>query len=365
MDVTSQVIDHAFESVENVKVLHRNFSDTRSRLSAACRAIFCGEMIVLVGPSRVGKTRCILDALRVPSRNLPNEEGLLRSVVVDAGNDSKGGEFSTKGFMVECLRAIHHPIYGVPDANDPWGERLQARLHRTPESTLRAALETAIERRGTEYFVIDEAHHVRYAPGGDCAAARILDSYKCLANRTRIKLILAGSYQLLSLLTLAPHLVGRQQTLEFARYRLDSERDVVAWEQVLRHYSKVIPFENGHSLSTWNRYLFDGALGCVGGLSRWLRASLVAMQIGGGSTLTRQLLERCRLPVVQENALLAEIVDGERLMLRINEEGSKPATAGALPVSGGKATGSGVNASKPQRKPFQRASKRNRLGGRA
>lgn len=365
MDMTGEGIGHAIQALENSKVLHRNFSDTRSRLSAACRAIFCGEMIVLVGPSRVGKTRCIRDALRIPICNLPDEQGVLRSVVVDAGNDSKGGEFSTKGFMVECLRAIHHPIYGIPDANDPWGIRLQARLHRTPEATLRGALETAIERRGTEYFVIDEAHHVRYAPGGDSAAARILDSYKCLANRTRIKLILAGSYQLLSLLTLAPHLVGRQQTLELARYRSDSELDIVAWEQVLRHYSKVIPFELGQSLSTWNRFLFDGSLGCVGGLSRWLRASLVAMQMGDDSIFNLRILERCRLPLVQENALLAEIVDGERLMLRLNEGARNPPVGGTPSVSERQALASSANTSKSQRKPFQRASKRNRLGGRA
>jgi hypothetical protein len=68
--------------------------------------------------------------------------------------------------------------------------------------------------------------------------------------------------------------------------------------------------------------------------------------------------------MVQENALLAEIVDGERLMLRINEEARNLATAGPRSVAGGKAIDSGVDASKPQRKPFQRASKRNPLGGR-
>ena len=364
MDMIDDGVGQAIESVEKVKILHRSFSETRSRLSAACRTIFCGEVIVLIGPSRVGKTRCIRDALGVPSLNVPDDEGVLRTVVVDAGNDSKGGEFSTKGFMAECLRAIHHPIYGIADAADPWGERLHARLYRTSEATLRGAIETAIERRGTEYFVIDEAHHVRYAPGGDAAAARILDSYKCLANRTRIKLILAGSYQLLSLLTLAPHLIGRQQSLEFARYRIESERAVMAWEQVLRHYSKAISFESGQSLSTWNRYLFEGSLGCVGGLSRWLRASLVAMQIEGSSNLNQRVLERCRLPLVQESALLAEIVEGERMMLRMNE-GERRSTVIASSTAAGNSNSSNEGANKSMRKPFQRASRRNRLGGRS
>src|SRR5690242_3158010 len=178
MVVTESWIQDAIDAIKKLHILHPNYERTYSRLATACSAIMKGELIVLIGPSRVGKTRCVQNALGVRFPIKPDAHARMRVVMVEAGNDSKGGEFSTKAFMVACLRAIHHPIYGIADEDDPWEERLLAKLHRTPEGTLRSALEKAIELRGVEYLVIDEGHHVLYAPGGDQAAARILDSYK-------------------------------------------------------------------------------------------------------------------------------------------------------------------------------------------
>jgi hypothetical protein len=285
----------------------------------------------------------------------------MRILAVEAGNDSKGGEFSTKAFIAECLRAIRHPIYGVPDEDDPWEARLQATLHRTPEGTLRAALQGALERRRTEFFVIDEAHHTQYAPGGYPAAARILDSYKCLANRTNIKLILVGSYELLDLLSLAPHLLGRQHPLEVPRYRAGSGPDAVAWQQILQTYSKHLLFEPETSLCSWSGYLFEGSQGCVGQLLRWLRSALAKLLSENGAVFTQEILKETRSPAAQEAAILAEILRGEEHLLR--------ATTGEREASGAspgadcpppKGSGSGTR----ERKPFQRASRRNKVGGR-
>ncbi|WP_276965125.1 ATP-binding protein [Metallibacterium scheffleri] len=366
MGVERTWVEDAIDAIENTKIRHHNYELTRARLAASCRATFRGELIVLVGPSRVGKTRCIRDALNVPRENIPDANAWMRVVVVDAGNDSRGGEFSTKGFMAECLRGIHHPIYGMPAEDDPWEEHLQAKIHRAPEAMLRMALENALARRRTEYFVIDEAHHVRYAPGGDAAAARILDSYKCLANRTNIKLVLAGSYEMLSLLTLAPHLLGRQQPLEFSRYRSDSRLDVSAWEQVLRKFSESMRFRDNESLSSWNRYLFDGSHGCVGQLSRWLRAALATLLSDGGDAMTQEILTRCRLPAAQEASILAEIQQGERHMQSFSGSPREATAPQSHPMQSEAGPPGNLSAKgKAPRKPFQRSSKRNKVGGRA
>lgn len=364
MGVKRTWVEDAIDAIESTKIRHHNYELTRARLAASCRATFRGELIVLVGPSRVGKTRCIRDALNVPRENIPDANASMRVVVVDAGNDSRGGEFSTKGFMAECLRGIHHPIYGTPAEDDPWEERLQAKIHRAPEAMLRMALENALARRRTEYLVIDEGHHVRYALGRDERAAQILDSYKCLANRTNIKLVLAGSYEILSLLTLAPHLLGRQQPLEFSRYRTDSRLDVSAWEQVLRKFSESMRFKEGESLSSWNRYLFEGSQGCVGQLSRWLRAALARLLSDGGDAMTQEILTQCRLPAAQEASILAEIVNGERHMQCLSGSPSEASASQLQPMQN--ETGfPGSKLAKARRKPFQRSSKRNKVGGRA
>lgn len=353
-------IHSALDKLEFIKIEHANYRQTKRRIAAACRAMLPGELLVLVGPSRVGKTRCVRDALLIPDTNAPDEMGRMRVVVVEVGNEATSGEFSTKDFAMACLKAIHHPIYGVPAEDDPWGRRLNELLDRTPERRLWSSFSSALELRKTEYLVFDEAHHVLYVRGGDTAAARILDSWKCLGNSTRVKLVLTGSYSLLSLLTLAPHLLGRQQPLEFPRYRSDSKQDMQAWEQLLRSFSEQLKFKKGESLSTWNRLLFEGSLGRVGGLSLWVRTALAMMEAEGRYEVDSNVLEQTRLPAMQEIAILDEIVEGERNLIR--HRSSLPATATTK-------TEEPRNISKDKEKrkntPFRKKPRRNAVNGRA
>jgi len=351
-------IGDAHETFESLKVEHRNYRLTKRRLAASCRAMLRGELALLVGPPRAGKTRCIRDALCIPDENVPDQDSCMRAVIVEAGNEATSGEFSTKDFAMACLRAIHHPIYGIAADDDPWERRLNELLDRTPERRLWSAFSCALKLRKTEYLVFDEAHHVLYVRGGEAAAARVLDSWKCLCNSTGVKLVLTGSYSLLSLLALAPHLIGRQQPLEFARYRADSKSDVEAWEQLLRKFSEPLSFTEGESLSTWNKLLFQGSLGRVGGLSLWLRTALAKMDAEGIPHFSSNVLEATRLPAEQERAILNEILDGEWSLLR--HDGSLPPQAATSTDRPSEAA-----TSRRRRIPYQRNSKRNPVNGRA
>jgi len=303
-------------ALESMKVEHRNYQVTKRKISSTCQAMLAGELLVLVGPSRVGKTRCIQDALAAPRNNVPDAEHRQRVVVVEAANGADAGQFSTKDFSMACLKAIHHPVYGVAAADDPWEKRLDELVDRTPERRLWSAFATALKLRRTEYFVIDEAHHAIYVRGGEIAAARILDSWKCLGNSTGVKIVLAGSYSLLSLVSLAPHLLGRQQPLDFPRYAQRERSDVLAWEQILRTYTGFLQLPSGQSLSNWNGLLFEGSLGRLGGLSLWLRTALARMDAEGSVHLDREILEATRLPAAHESSIRNEIEEGERLLER-------------------------------------------------
>lgn len=353
-------IFRAIDAIRDRKIEHKRYVHVRNRIYAALRAIWPGELMVLVGPSRVGKSRCIIDALSVPVVNVPEADGTMRVVMVEAENSSKNGEFSTKAFMIACLKAIHHPIYGVQASDDLWGFKLDQLLHKTSEATLRQAFERALDLRQTEYLVVDEAHHVQYVAGGDDAATRVLDSWKCMASKAKVKLVLCGSYKLLSLLGLAPHLVGRQQPLNFGRYKATSRGEVDSWEQVLREFSEILEFEDGETLSTWNRTLFEGSLGCVGLLSQWIRACLASMLSDGATVVTLDRLNSTRLPSLQERDLLTEILMGEEDLKRAHEQPSPPkasALTDSTPKTASKKAG--------VRRPFQRKPKRSAAGGRA
>lgn len=366
MVATGNWIELALTTIETLRIEHSRFLKLRKQIISSLRAIWPGELIVLVGPSRVGKSRTIRDAIGVPERNQPAADGSMRAVMVEAENASKNGEFSTKAFMAACLKAIQHPIYGVVPDDDPWGIKLDQLIHNTSEATLRSAFERALELRQTEYWVVDEAHHVRYVPGGDNAATKVLDSWKCLASKTKIKLVLAGSYGLLPLMGLAPHLIGRQQTLSFDRYRAVSRAEVDNWEQILREFSKLLRFREGESLSTWNQLLFEGSLGCVGLLSQWLRTCLARMDSDGLDIVTREVLEATRNPEVHERELLAEILLGEEHLKRAGKPApptNTPSGKGSSPAGPPKTTKKPVEKSR-KRLPFQRRCRRHAAGGR-
>lgn len=371
--VSATWITKALDALRALKVEHRNYKKVARRIASSCKAMFRGELLVLVGPSRVGKTRCVREALGIQQDPVPDDDACMRVVIVEAGNESTSGEFSTKGFAMACLRAIRHPVYGVAADDDPWEQKLDELLDRTPERRLWSAFQRALVRRETEYLVIDEAHHVSYVRGGPDAAARVLDSWKCLANATKVKLVLMGSYELLSLVQLATHLLGRQQPLEFARYRSDSRADIEAWEQLLRRFSELLCFQGTESLSTWNQMLFEGSLGRAGGLSLWIRTALAVMEAEGLSSLTRQLLEATRLPALQETAILEEIVEGERNMLRFRATNTSAArmtgvdgkSDGRIDIQATDQAKKAGSKGKRATVPFRRKPKRNAVNGRA
>jgi AAA domain len=271
-----------------------------------------GEIIILVGPSRVGKSRAVIEAMRQVYGPLCDDEDHRPYVRITNENAQSAGEFSTRGFMLSACEAINHPIYGMRNDASP---QLMAHIHRTPEAIFRDAFEKALVTRGIKVVVIDEAHHVGYAKGGIKTATKILDSWKCLAAKTNTILVLCGAYELLNLCSNTPHLVGRQRPIEFPRYKSSSRDDIYAFESVLEAFSRHVPFENkSTTLRTWNRLLFEGSLGCTGHLSLWLRTAVARMAGRGQTYLSESILQKYAFKAIEYKKLWEEIDRGEQLM---------------------------------------------------
>jgi hypothetical protein len=349
-----------------VRVPHKAYLLAVSRVFNATIAAAKGELIIFVGPSRVGKSRAVVEACQliypVGEKTI---HGKMPVVFVEAENASKHGEFSTKAFIVECLRAIKHPIYGTAAEDDPYEIKLCALHHRTPERVLREAFEIALPLLGTQILIIDEAQHVGYVTGGDDAAAKVLNSWKCIANKTGVVIVLSGSYPLLETVSLAPHVVGRQRPISFPRYRTDRLEGVLAWEEILMTLSALVPLEfEDQSLCQWNKLLMTDSLGCIGHLARWLRATMGDMLAYGELFMTEKALMRSRLPSGQLSLVAKEIVDGERFLEEFIEdleamEGHDESDGSEPPKSNRKSK----NSKRP--KPFQRKARRNAQNGRA
>jgi hypothetical protein len=362
----SRSISLLINELKLVRVPHKSYLLAVNRLFNAILAAAKGELILFVGPSRVGKSRAVVEACQlIYPVGEKNSIGKMPVVFVEAENASKHGEFSTKAFIVECLRAVKHPIYGTADKDDPYEIKLCALHHRTPERVLREAFETALKLLGVQIWVIDEAQHVGYVAGGDDAAAKVLNSWKCIANKTGVVIVLSGSYPLLETVSLAPHVVGRQRPIEFPRYRTDCLDDVLAWEEILMTLSTLVPLEfQDQTLCQWNKLLMTDALGCFGHLARWLRATMGDMLAYGEHFLTDKTLMRSRLPSAQLSPVAQEIVDGEKFLKEFME--NEDVLEDEIESD---STNTSKNSKKPPKskrsRPFQRKARRNAQNGRA
>ena len=359
-------ITSLIDEMKLVRVPHKAYLLAVSRVFNAILAAAKGELILFVGPSRVGKSRAVVEACQlIYPVGEKTVHGKMPVVFTEAENASKHGEFSTKAFIVECLRAVKHPIYGTAADDDPYEIKLCALHHRTPERVLREAFETALKLLGTQIWIIDEAQHVGYVAGGDDAAARVLNSWKCIANKTGVVIVLSGSYPLLETVSLAPHVVGRQRPIEFPRYRTDCREDVLEWEVILLTLSALVPLEFlDQTLCQWNQLLMTDSLGCIGHVTRWLRATMGDMLAYGELFMTDKCLMRSRLPSAQLASVAQEIFVGEKFLKEFLQNDDLSEDQNHLDkVSPPKTDRKPTNSNRTR--PFQRKARRNTQNGRA
>ncbi|PPU22504.1 AAA family ATPase [Xanthomonas arboricola] len=231
-----------------------------------------GSVVLLVGPTRVGKSRLVQD-VSVHLVEQPTNDDTHPIIVVEAAT-TNGGRFSMKHFTIRALQALRHPIFG---------ELGFVIRQKESETYLRIRLEQAIVHRQTRYLFIDEAHHLlRTSRSG--LAAGVLDSLKCLANTTGVILLLAGGYELFTAGLSSPHLNGRMRVIEFARYR-DDGLDDLNFLGIFKGLDEYLPWKKGQSLIVHSKYMKAGSLGCLGLLLAWINAAMCEMASRGEERL--------------------------------------------------------------------------------
>lgn len=305
----------AIEEIKSMRIPHRNYQRCLSEAMAALVAAEPGEVVSIVGPSRVGKSRLASELMRMilgPSADWSGDIMPVVSILVT--NHTNRGAFRTKDFAVRCLEAIRHPIYGVSRPDDPWNVARMGLIDNISESMLSAAFKEGLIQRKCRYLVLDESQHIQYALGGDLEAAAILDSWKSMAAEANVVLVLIGAYPLIHVLRLSPHLLGRKHEVHFPRYTI-GEEDLHAFDQILGVYSPAIRLPPGvQSLRDWNHILYPDSLGCIGLLGRGVRHGLVQAYAEDAEFLTEAHILAARRSVGDLTEIAAEIANGERAL---------------------------------------------------
>lgn len=306
----------------DMKIGHRNWEEALATGFSLLVSVPPGEVVCITGPSRAGKTRLVLELVRLlVGEGSASEAGLMPILVVEAINDGPHGAFSTKSFIIRMLDALRHPIY-CSNSESMEEAFEQRKAHQATEAVLRRALEKALRARGVKYLFIDEAQHARFVSKDAMGAYAVMDSWKCLAQSVGLVLVIVGAYPILQIIRNSPHLVGRKHQVHLPRYRFERS-DLTEFAAILAAYqSRLDLCPSVGDLVQHVLYFHDGTAGCIGLLRAWLlRAQAMATALG--NRLSINSFKRSRLSDDDLLAIEREIREGE-LLLNSKSKDDKP-----------------------------------------
>lgn len=297
---------------------HPLLLEVKERLLTAIKSAAPGSLILVLGPTGVGKT-----TLRLKVEQLLTQE-LLPALELDRGRipfvsvntmASLNGNFSWKDHFARLLRQMNEPL--IDDKLD--GERnTRGQFTSAPRAgfELQYAVEQALRYRRPWAVFLDEAQHLGRITSGRKLADQ-LDVIKSMANQTKIVHVLLGTYELLAFRNLSGQLSRRSMDIHFRRYRCEDNSDLEVFRNILLTFQAQLPLPEPCDLSPWMDLLYERSIGCVGILKEWLTRALAAALAEGKSTLQKRHMEQTALLASQCERILIEAREGE---VRLNED---------------------------------------------
>jgi len=309
--------EERLEFFRTYKTPHTRLSTVADEVRRAIRLRGGKGFILVVGPTRIGKTTLIegiVDSvLREAMDEMLKDPGFLPVAGIEAYAYGKGYNWSDH--WVSCLEAVNEPLiehktsYGDMRFEQVWPSH--AALRSGKSDVMRRCFERAAKLRRVRLFWIDEANHLTLVPNSKMLRPH-LEIIKSVANRSEAMHALFGSYDLLNLRNASGQLGSRAVTIHFSRYRTDNEEDLRSFADAALSLASrmILPFPVKLKNEDLD-YCLDISLGIIGLLKVWLTDAFGAVLENGGKTLTRKDLESHQPPVDVLNKISLEIQKGE------------------------------------------------------
>ena len=328
------------------RIAHRNYLIAKNEVHQLVMSCPGDLVILLVGPTRAGKSEIFVETLRTAQTILRAPGPGLEPVVGFRIVPSRDGRISQKFVSLMLLKELRHPMYRRYAAFDS-EDRYQPRGS-TDETTLRLAIDEALTFRETCLIGIDELHHATHTRN-EKLRADLLSSLKCIASPGRT-FFGAGGYELLYRGAFdSAHFAGRLVIVDFPCYSTSAE-DLIEWARIVKTFSEYLPLQSKDLLLEHIEYLLMATCGSVGVLEKhlWIASRRA---LATNATLSWPDIKASLPSIKQRDVVLRDIEKGAKALERLPNA-----------LSGSTKKKSKVSAKKSARRPFETAPKRHRTG---
>ncbi len=259
-----------------------------------------GTMVLVIGPSRVGKTTLIrLLEERLTSMSKAQMQASPSFIpfasILAAGAGTNRFEWAE--YYRAVLRALHDPFVDGKVA------RIRAR-------ELREAMETALCERKPFAIIVDEAHHLAEAARGSRLQSQ-LNHLKHFENATGASHILVGTYEMRPFRKANAQLACRSVDVHFSRYDAAIDADAQMFQSIVWALQRQLPVEQEPALVEHWEFLYARSIGCVGLLKMHLNRALNLALAEQAKTVTLSHLRKTAMPEARVEAALRNALESE------------------------------------------------------
>jgi len=294
---------------------HKRLISVDEQITAALQEPAGAGFIFLVGPTGIGKST-IRDVIirRVLTRAMtemladPGFIPIAGIEIIASGRKT----YDWHDHWTRALDALHEPLikHKALPARSRIDEITSGPRLREKTSALRRSFELGSKLRRLRAFFLDEAQHLTHVPA--TLLRYQLETIKSVSNIAKTLHVLIGTYELLLLRNASGQLGRRAVTVHFDRYQAKSDKDILAYAEVVQSFQLQMPLPETPDLLPHLEYCFERSLGCVGLLKDWFSRALADAINKGAKTITVRDLQRHELPPSVLLTISEEFVEGER-----------------------------------------------------
>ena len=306
-----KIKDNILKDFDQIVVEHKYFMDAVTPVLSHIQHGSRGRMLMLVGPTGVGKTTLIKFSIEKLNQFVDDnpELGYSKPVVLEA-RSPEVGSFSWSGFYFEALEALNEPgIYVKGDLDNSVAllreGKVPPQFRGLTTHKLRSLFEQAISMRKPIAVFIDEIQHLAKCKTRSRVTDN-LDVVKSLSNTCQTSFVLTGTYEARQMMYNGGQLSRRVNVAHFRRYSDDKEGFKIFY-QIFMSIINVLDLPTEKDLENNMQYFYNHSLGCVGILATWIRTAVELLISTKCKTLTLKHFHKSRLTNLQLSSILREI----------------------------------------------------------